>query len=102
MWARWRKRLYYAAYFSLVAALFGIFALTSEYNRDPSNTNVPDPATGHIFQIPVKGRGPIYITEAEYAPYRYLIDYLIDYLIVAGFGYGVLAIIDKVLTRRRP
>lgn len=98
MWARWRNRIYTAGWISLLAACASIFAVEWMYAHDPMNPHVPNPATGHVFYIPIKNSDPIYVTEAQYARVRYLTIYLI----CAGFGLGALGLADKVILHRRP
>jgi hypothetical protein len=56
----------------------------------------PNPATGHIVPIPIRGDGTVYITEAEYRPYQRM-----GY---AGFIDAVLLLIalgiDAYLSRK--
>jgi hypothetical protein len=85
-------------FFGIFGACFlAMFVLDAKYSSNPST---PDAHIGRIYEITIKYHGHAYLTDAEYAPYRWLTGLMV----VCGAVIVLVNAIDflkKQVQRRR-
>jgi len=59
----------YVAVGCILFSFLGMFVIDA---RDADKPQAPDPQTGRIFERGIKYHGPVYLTAAEFAPYKWL------------------------------
>ena len=88
------RSILFAAWFAGMGISF--FESQPASGELPTLSRVPDPATGHIIPMEIRGTGTIYITEEDwdkYKPYWYFLNFstLSAFIIVpAGIAYKYL------------